>query len=174
MKRKAMLASFADEHDLLEAIRKVQNCGWKIIDVYAPYPVHGLEKVLGWRRSWLPAACLFGGIVGVSLAIWFQFWSTAQNWPINVGGRPWNSLPAFVPVAFETMVLLAGFTLVFAWVIRCGLYPGKIAAMPTEGVTDNRFALDCFDPMSKVSRERVRELLTECRALDVREHEEGA
>jgi hypothetical protein len=173
MKRTVMLASFADEQALLGAIPKVQHCGWKVVDVYAPYAVHGLEDALGWRRSWLPAACLIGGIAGVSLAIWFQFWTTAQDWPVNVGGRPWNSLPAFVPVAFETMVLLAGFSLVIAWVIRCGLYPGKTAAMPMPGLTDNRFALVCFDPASKYPPARLQALLKECHALDVREHEEG-
>jgi hypothetical protein len=174
MTRKLIVASFADENDLLHAIPEVRNCGWEVSDVYAPYVVHGLESALGWRRSWLPAACLFGGIVGVGLAIWFQFWTTAQNWPVNVGGRPWNSLPAFVPVAFETMVLFAGFALVFAWLIRCGLYPGKDAVMPTSGVTDSRFALVCFDPTKSDSLNNVRAMLSECHALDVQEHEEGA
>ena len=136
-----ILARFAKEEDLLEAVRAVQKRGWEVVDVFTPYPIHGLEELLGWRRSWLPAACLLGGAAGAGSALWFQFWASAQSWPINVGGRPWNSLPAFVPVAFESMVLLAGFGLVGAWLLRCGLYPGKKVRTPLTGVTDDRFAL---------------------------------
>jgi len=120
-------------------VRAVAGHGWEVDDIYAPYFVHGLEEVLGWRRSRLPVACFLGGAAGVVVAFWLQFWTTAQDWPINVGGRPWNSLPAFVPVAFESMVLLAGFGLVFAWLFRCRLYPGKTARLALPGATD-----DCF------------------------------
>jgi hypothetical protein len=122
-------------------VRAAAGHGWEVADIYAPYFVHGLEDVLGWRRSRLPVACFLGGLAGVVLAFWLQFWTTAQDWPINVGGRPWNSLPAFVPVAFESMVLLAGFSLVFAWLFRSGLYPGKAARLPLPGATDDRFLL---------------------------------
>jgi molybdopterin-containing oxidoreductase family membrane subunit len=142
-----IVASFAKEEDLLEAVRAVQKRAWHIVDVYTPYPVHGLEEALGWRRSWLPAACLLGGATGAGLAMWFQFWASAQDWPINVGGRPWNSLPAFVPAAFESMVLFAGFGLVAALLLRCGLYPGKKARTPLNGVTDDRFVLAVRNPV---------------------------
>ena len=150
-----ILAGFAKEEELLEAVRAVQKRDWQIVDVYTPYPVHGLEQALGWRRSWLPAACLLGGAAGAGLALWFQFWASAQDWPINVGGRPWNSLPAFVPVAFESMVLLAGYGLVAAWLLRCGLYPGKKARTPLTGVTDDRFVLAVRNPVVARSGDHV-------------------
>jgi molybdopterin-containing oxidoreductase family membrane subunit len=162
-----VLAGFATGEELLEAVRAVKKSEWQIVDVYTPYPVHGLEEALGWRRSRLPAACLLGGAAGAALALWFQFWASAQDWPINVGGRPWNSLPAFVPVAFESMVLLAGFGLVAAWLLRCGLYPGKKARPPLAGVTDDRFALAVRNPGTPDGLIQLRRLLHECHALTV-------
>jgi len=172
MSRKIILGSFAREEQLFEAVRAVKNRNWHIVDVYAPYPVHGMEELLGWRRSRLPAACLLGGLVGFGFALWFQFWATAQDWPINVGGRPWNSLPAFVPVAFESMVLLAGFGLVFAFLFRCRLYPGSSARPPLTGLTDDRFAVAVRDPGLPNGPEAVRQLLQECNALALEEQDE--
>jgi hypothetical protein len=146
MSQKIIVAGFAVADDLLAAVRAVRKSGWDVADIYMPYAVHGLEEELGWRRSRLSAACFLGGAAGVALAVWFQFWTSAQNWPLNVGGRPWNSLPAFVPVIFETMVLLAGITLVLAWLFRSGLYPGRAARLAMSGVTDDRFALAVRDP----------------------------
>src|SRR5262249_17509897 len=145
--------------DLLGAVRAIRDHDWDIADVYAPYPVHGLEEALGWPRSRLPVACFLGGAAGVGLAFWFQFWTSAVDWPHNVGGRPWNSLPAFVPVAFECMVLFAGFSLLFAWLFRCRLYPGKKALMPTLGLTNDRFAVVLRDATTPAAAQTVRKLL---------------
>jgi hypothetical protein len=171
MGRRLILASFANEEDLIAAVRAVQDHRWDIADVYAPYAVHGLEEVLGWRRSRLPVACFLGGVTGVGFALWLQFWTTAWNWPLNVGGRPWNSLPAFVPVAFECMVLLAGFSLVFAWLFRCGLYPGKQAQLTLPGSTDDRFVLALHEPRAGDSAHAVLQVLQECGATAT--HERG-
>jgi len=164
-----MLASFAHEADLLGAVQAIHQRGWDIADIYTPYAVHGLEEVLGWPRSRLPVACFLCGAAGAGLALWFQFWTTAQDWPLNVGGRPWNSLPAFVPVVFESMVLLGGFGLVFAWLFRCGLYPGKTADSPLSGLADDRFVVAFPDPGSAVGPDEVQKLLQACRVVGVEE-----
>jgi len=172
MSGKIILASFARQEDLLLAVGTARERGWHIVDVYAPYPVHGLDEALGWRRSRLAVACFLGGVAGVALAAWFQFWTTARDWPLNVGGRPWNSLPAFVPVMFESMVLLAGFSLVFAWLFRCRLYPGKKAYLPLDGLTNDRFALVLRDPDPLAALGEVQRLLHDCHAIDLEERDE--
>jgi hypothetical protein len=172
MSASVVLASFATDADLLEAVRAVRARNWHVDDVYAPFPVHGLEDALGWRHSRLAAACLFGGVVGAGFALWFQFWTTATDWPLNIGGRPWNSLPAFVPVTFECMVLLGGFAMLFAWLLRCDLYPGKAAMVPLKGVTDDRFGLAIRVPEASSSDE-VQRLLQDCRALEIRHESAG-
>jgi mono/diheme cytochrome c family protein len=141
MSRRYILGVFDDEHHLLEAARAAREAGLTVADVFTPYPVHGLDQALGWTPSRLTAACLAGGVVGVLLAIWFQFWTSAVDWPLNVGGRPWNSWPAFVPVIFEMMVLLAGFGVAFAFLGVSRLFPGKQAVIPYPGVTHDRFVL---------------------------------
>jgi hypothetical protein len=169
MSRKIIVGSFATEEQLLHALRAVRKRDWQVVDVYVPYPVHGLEELLNWRRSWLPAACLLGGVAGFGLALWFQFWTSAQDWPINVGGRPWNSLPAFAPVAFECMVLLAGLGVVFAWLFRCGLYPGSKDRPPLSGLTDDRFAVAVREPGSPFGSEAVHQVLREFHATGLEE-----
>jgi molybdopterin-containing oxidoreductase family membrane subunit len=170
--RKAVVAAFASEHALLEAVAHVQKQGWPITDVHTPCPVHGLDQALGVRRSRLPMACFLCGLIGVSLALVFQFWSTAWNWPLNVGGQPWNSLPAFVPVMFECLVLFGGLGMVLAWLLRSGLYPGKLPSLPLQGETDNRFVL-VLGPGLPVDGTEVLRSLRDHGAVTVREACDG-
>jgi hypothetical protein len=171
MSRHIILASFAHEEDLLAAVRGAQHRRWEIADIYAPYPIHGLGEALGWPRSRLPVVCFLCGALGVALALWFQFWTTAWDWPLNVGGRPWNSLPAFVPVVFESMVLMAGFGLAFAWLFRCQLYPGKKAMLPLDSLTDDHFAVVLRDPGSATAVGDIRQFLLDCQALCLEERD---
>jgi Protein of unknown function (DUF3341) len=164
MNRKVTLAAFVSEQDLLVALRAVHEHGWAVSDIYTPHTSHEMDEALNWPRSRLPLACFLGGAAGAGLALWFQYWASASDWPINVGGRPWNSLPAFVPVTFECMVLLAGFTLLFAWLIRSRLYPGKTAILPLAGVTDDRFVMALAEDGASGSADAQRQLLHDCHA----------
>jgi hypothetical protein len=172
MSRRFVLGVFDDEHYLLEAAREARQSELTVVDVYTPYPVHGLDKVLGWVPSRLSAVCLAAGVVGALLAVWFQFWTSAVDWPLNVGGRPWNSWPAFVPVIFEMMVLLAGFGVAFAFLVVSRLYPGKRAILPFPGVTHDFFVL-VIDNAKATAGDRMRELCTNQHAVAVLEREES-
>lgn len=141
MSRRIFMGIFQREQDILDAARAVRRRGWSIVDIHAPYAVHGLDKVAGFAPSRLPWICFALAIVGAALKTWFEYWTTAQSWPINVSGKPWNSLPAFFPVTFEVMVLIAGVGTTLAFFIAVGLRPGKKAKLPHSRVTDDRFAL---------------------------------
>lgn len=147
-----LLGTFEREEDILAVTRASRNRGLKIVDVYTPYAVHGLDQAGGLKPSRLPWVCFYLGLFGAAFKVWFEFWTTAVSWPINVGGKPWNSLPAFVPVTFEVMVLFAGVSTVIAFLIASRLRPGKIAKLPDPRVTDDRFVLvleqtdSTFDP----------------------------
>ena len=171
MKQRVYVAGFAGEEALLQAVANVRKHDWPIVEVYTPYPVHGLDEALGRRRSLLSIVCFVCGLVGVLLAVSCQFWTTAWNWPLNVGGQPWNSLPAFVPVMFEMMVLCAGLGVVLAWLLRCRLYPGKTAHMLLHGVTDNRFVLVLGESPLATGLGDVQRLLQSCGAVHVEERE---
>jgi len=162
-------ATFEREEDLLQAAEKARQQGLLVRDIYSPYPVHGTDRALGLRRSRLPRAAFVFGALGLALAFWFQFWVSAIDWPINVGGRPWNSLPAFVPVAFEMMVLCSGLGVALTWLIVCRLYPGKKSPQPSERVTDDRFVLEIEPEGSASGAEKVRQLFQDCNAFAVEE-----
>jgi hypothetical protein len=169
--RQVVQAVFEREEDLLRAAATANQRGWPIVDIYSPYPVHGVEEVLGLQRSRLPRAAFVFGALGLGVAFWFQFWTSAFDWPLNVGGRPWNSLPAFVPVAFEMMVLLAGVGVVLTWVVVCGLYPGKKPSLPSPRVTDDRFVLEIQTTAAGAEYESIRRVLRDCSATDLHERE---
>jgi hypothetical protein len=164
-------AVFEHEEDLVRAAEAAMSEGWRIVDIYSPYPVHAAPRLLGLPRSRLPRAAFIFGSLGVGLAFWFQFWVSAFDWPLNVGGRPWNSLPAFVPVAFEMMVLFAGLGVVIAWLLVCRLYPGKSAALTSPRATDDSFVLEIQGPGSQADSEVLRRLLRQCHASDLKELE---
>ena len=141
MSDRVLLVTFDREEDLLCAVNQSRRMGYKIVDAFTPYAVHGLDRAMGLKPSRIPWVCFLCGMAGVFGMLWFEYWVGAISWPIDVGGKPWNSLPSNVPVAFETAVLLAGFGSVFAlfWVAR--LFPGKKPSHLFERVTDDRFVL---------------------------------
>ncbi len=108
MSRRVFVGIFETEEDILGIARAARDRGLKIIDIYSPYAVHGLERAAGFKPSRLPVICFALAILGAALKTWFEFWTTAVDWPIDIGGKPWNSWPAFVPITFEVMVLFAG------------------------------------------------------------------
>lgn len=160
---------FEHEDDILGATRAARERGLKIVDVYAPYAVHGLDHAMGLQPSRLPIVCLVLGLLGAAFKVWFEFWTTASDWPINVGGKPWNSLPAFVPVTFEVTVLFAGVSTAIAFLLVCGLIPGRKPALPFAGVTDNRFVLVLEETDAAFDVLKVRQLLARFNALHTEE-----
>ena len=140
MTRSIHIGVFDEEARLLHAIEESRELGLDVVDAYSPYPIHGIDDVIGIRRSRLPIVCFLGGLTGLCIGLWFQYWSSATSWPLNVGGKPFDSLPAFIPVAFEMTVLCAGLLTAFMLLFRSKLWPGN-RHVAIEGVTDDRFAL---------------------------------
>lgn len=169
MNKRIYLGIFEREEDLLQAAQSARQEGWLIRDIYSPYPIHGVARVLALPRSRLPRAAFVFGLMGLALAFWFQFWVSAIDWPINVGGRPWNSLPAFVPVAFEMMVLCAGLGVVLTWLVICRLYPSKQPVQPSSRVTDDRFVLEVQESAKTADPEGIRRIFQEYNACAVEE-----
>ena len=157
MSRRVLIGVFENEADTLSAVRHSRAGGYRIVDVHAPYAVHGMEEAMGLSPSRIPWVVFALAVLGAGFKVWFEFWTTAVDWPLNVGGKPFNSLPAFVPVTFEVMVLFAAVGAVVSFLAVCKLFPGKKAALPAAGVTDNRFAVvleqtdSTFDPAQVAS-----------------------
>lgn len=141
MTSELLIGTFATGRDLVNAARAATARRFPVVDAYTPYPVHGLDEAIGLKPSRLGVFCFACGVVGVVSAMVLQYWTMAIDWPINVGGRPFNSWPAFVPVAFELLVLFAGFGVVFAFLGVSRLFPGKGAAIAGPRVSNDQFVL---------------------------------
>jgi len=102
-----LLAEFRTADEILVAARRTREAGYRQFDAFTPYAVEGLAAELGLRRSRLPFLALVGGLVGAGAGFFMQYYSSAIDYPLNVGGRPLNSWPVFVPIAFELTILVA-------------------------------------------------------------------
>ncbi len=121
--KKYVVACFNDEEVLFPAVKKVRNAGYKIQDVYTPYPVHGLDKALGMRDTSLHTAGFVYGITGTTTALSCMSWIFTKDWPMNIGGKPNLPLPAFIPIIFELTVLFAAVGMVLTFCYICQMAP---------------------------------------------------
>lgn len=101
-----LMVEFLTAQELLTATRQARQAGYRRMDAYTPYPVEGLAAELGMRGTRVPFVVLMGGLVGAGIGFFMQYYSMAISYPFNAGGRPYNSWPAFVPVAFELLILV--------------------------------------------------------------------
>ena len=101
-KIRGIIGVFKDEHELLHAAKAgKEKMGFQKYDAYTPYPVHGLDAAMGVKRSWIPWATFIAGATGTLSAAALEIWTSAVDWPVNIGGKPMVSFPAFVPIMFE-------------------------------------------------------------------------
>jgi hypothetical protein len=136
---------FSDSHALVEAMKKVRSENFESIDAFTPFPVHGLDAAQGLDRSPLPYITFGAGLTGFLCGFLLQYWTSAVSWPLNVGGKPLNSWPAFVPVFFEVTVLFAGICTVLGLILICRL-PNISKKIPSARLTNDRFAIVIESP----------------------------
>ena len=118
-----VLGIFNDEDVLLDGVQKIKGDGVNIHEVFTPFPVHGLEHALGYKRSKLPVAAFLFGLTGTILAITMQVGMMTVDWPMIIGGKDYLPLPTFVPVTFELTVLLTAFGMVGTFLVVANLKP---------------------------------------------------
>jgi len=116
-----MMAEFDSASDLVAAARRTREEGYHKIDAYSPFPVEGLAEEIGFRKNSVPLVVLIGGLLGCMSGYALQYWISAVSYPINVGGRPYNSWPAFIVVTFEMTILFAGLAAVLGMLALNGL-----------------------------------------------------
>lgn len=131
---------FEDADSLVEAARKTKEGKWKSFDAFTPFPVHGLDDAMGLKRSFLPYITFVAGLTGTCVAFLLQYWTSVVDWPINVGGKPLHSWPAFVPIYFELTVLFAGVTTVLSLILIMRL-PNVTKKSFDPRITCDRFAI---------------------------------
>ena len=121
--KKFVVGCFDDEKVLFPAVESVRKQGYKIHDIYTPFPVHGLDKVMGLRDTSLHTAGFIYGLAGTTTAVTFMSWVFTRDWPVNIGGKPHFALPAWIPITFEMTVLMAAVGMVLTFCYLCQLAP---------------------------------------------------
>lgn len=135
---------YDDETDLMEAIKVARADEVDIMDVYTPFPVHGLDPVMGLKESRLHIAGFAYGAAGTLTAFGFMTWVFTRDWPIIFGGKPYFSAPSFIPITFELTVLFAAVGMVITFYLICGLGPGVTNPYLHPRITDDKFCM-AFD-----------------------------
>lgn len=135
---------YNDEEELLAAVKQANTDHLDIMDVYTPFPVHGLDPLLGLSESRLHQAGFVYGALGTLTAFGFMTWVFTRDWPIIFGGKPYWSVPAFIPITFELTVLFASVGMVVTFYIICGMGPGISNPTLDDRITDDKFCL-AFD-----------------------------
>jgi hypothetical protein len=157
---------FEDPQSLLEGSKQARDKGFSGLDAFTPYPVHGLVKALGLKHSWVPYATLIFGLGGATLGYLFMYWVSVINWPLNVGGKPLNSWPAFVPIIFECGVLAGGLATIVSLLIATNLPRWQPFVIDPQ-LTNNRFALVIPEKQEMV-REDIERFLRGIGAIEVK------
>jgi len=156
---------YFDDKDLLQGIKSIQEQGVCIADVRTPFPVHGLDDILKFKRSRLPRLGFVAGALGAILAFLFQSWVFTSSWPLNFGGKPFLSVPSFIPVTFEITVLFASISLVFGFLIKSGIGPGATTVILDERTSDDVFLVVIE---ANEESEKIKKILIDAEALEVK------
>lgn len=165
-----MVGIFDDDEVLLDAIEKIRATGTNIHDVFTPYPIHGIDDVLGIKRTRLPIAAFMYGCTGLSFALFLQIYMLWADWPLIIGGKPHYAFPAFVPVSFELTVLFTAFGMVGTFFLVSRLRPRFKTVVFDRRATDDKFVM-AIEVHEEADRRRLTDLLRQHGASEVNEKE---
>lgn len=132
---------YNDETELLSAVRQANKQHLEIMDVFTPFPVHGLDPLLHLSESRLHQGGFVYGMIGLLTAFLGMTWIFTKDWPILIGGKPYWSVPAFIPITFEMTVLFASWGMVITFYIICGMGPGITNKVLDDRITDDKFCI---------------------------------
>ncbi len=166
-----ILAFFDDEEPVLEAAEEIQKSGVKIHEVYSPFPIHGIDPILGYKRSRLPIAAFLFGCVGFSAGLGMQAWMLGVDWPMNIGGKPALAWPDFVPVTFELTVLVTALGMVGTYFYACGMFPGIEPKSPDLRITSDRFCIAFRKDQNDGKADEIKSAMMHHGAIELREEE---
>jgi hypothetical protein len=164
------LAEFEQPQELMQAARRAFEAGFRRMEAYTPFPLEGLPEAIGFHTTRLPLIVLVGGLLGAAAGYALQYWVSVHQYPLNIGGRPLNSWPMFIPVTFECAVLGAALFCVLGMLALNGLPRPHHPLFDVPGFerasTDRFFlCIQAHDP--KYDGQATREFLQELRPVKV-------
>ncbi len=146
MAAKVIHALYTDDDLLMQAVKTTRAENYSILEVFTPFPVHGLDKAMGIAPTRLAITSFIYGLVGLFVAIWMMNFMMIEDWPQNIGGKPsftfFQNMPAFVPIMFELTVFFAAHLMVITFYMRSRLWPFKKAENPDVRTTDDHFLME--------------------------------
>ena len=138
-------AIYNDEEPLMATAMELKSQGIRVKDVFSPFPIHGIDQVIGVPRTWIAICAFIYGITGTCLATLMMWYMMVHDWPTDIGGKPsmayFMNVPAFIPVTFESTVLCAAHGMAITYYLRCWLVPGAKAKNPDPRTTDDKFLM---------------------------------
>jgi len=144
---KVLYGLYNDEEDLKGAVKTANAAHLDIMDVFTPFPVHGLDPLLGLKESRLHYLGFIYGAIGALFGFLAMTWIFVSDWPTMYGGKPYWSVPAFIPITFEMTVLFAAWGMTITFYTICGMWPGVKANSLDLRITDDKFCI-AFDVTS--------------------------
>jgi len=153
--------------DLVDAVKEIRENDLPIEDIFTPFPIHGLDDIAGLKKSGIPTLGFIAGLIGAVSAFGFQVWIFTVDYPLVIGGKPYFSVPSFIPITFEVTILFASFAMVFGFLIRSKLGMGAKNRIYDEKITDNHFVV-LLKGSSDSGIDSARQVLSTTGARDVK------
>jgi len=172
MAEKVIYAMYDDDDVLKDGAKKLVSNGVKISEVFSPFPIHGIDPIIGVKNTRLGIMAFLYGITGLTLATYGMRFFMVVDWPMNIGGKPnftyLDNMLAFIPVTFEFTVLCAAHGMAITYLLRNKTLPGIPAQNPDPRTTDDRFVIEIrMSENHKVSEEAIDKLLTETGYVEI-------
>lgn len=162
---------FEDEKFLIQAVKKLLASNETILDALTPFPIHGIDNLLSIKRTRIPVGGFILGFTGAFLAFIFQAWVFTKSYPLIIGGKPFFSVPTFIPITFELTVLFAGVSMVIALLVRSKLKP-DYRFVPLEGrITDDIFVVLVDSTGDKTSIAKIKATLADIQTIEIRQND---
>ena len=170
---KVIYATYDDDTVLLKGAKELVAKGVHIRDVFSPFPIHGLDPIIGVKQTRLAICAFIYGLVGLSLALTGMYYFMIVDWPMNIGGKPndffYQNIPAFVPISFEFTVLLAAHGMALTYFIRNWTLPGIKPRNPYPETTDDKFVMELHPSDSHMTAEELTEHLSKTGTIRIEE-----
>lgn len=164
--KKFVVGVFEEEGTLFNAVKRVRKSGFRLHDVYTPFPIHGLDREMGLRDTSIHTAGFIYAITGTTIALGFMTWIFTRDWPLNIGGKPHFALPAWIPIMFETTVLFSAVGMVITFCYLCQLAPFVRKHHFHLRSTDDKFVM-VIDCSAKNNESEVSDLLSSIGATEI-------
>ena len=168
-----VIGIFDDEFKLVRAVEGIRDKKILIEEVYTPYPVHEVIRAMG-RRSRLQIVAYFYGLLGAIAVLAFLYWSSVINWPVNYGGKPFNSFPSFIIITIVLTIFIVTIGSLATFSGRARLWPGKSHKMYDAGATDDKFVIVLNENVTGTSALAVAEqIMKKNGAIEIRKEDPG-